>query len=771
MLVVDDVRGQADDISLLAAMSAVIFLLVLARVSLLTRAIEQAYRAVTRTARRQRILTDVAVALVGAGDSDALARAAVTAAAELSGRSGVWAMYAVRADVDFAAVATTGAVPDDAREAVSGTAAPFAGWDASGFVIALASGPCHVVPIMLGDDLKAVLLVGGGATDGTDVAASLRLLGSQVGLAVQTAEATEARLRARNERKFRTLIQHSSDVVTVVDAQGVVRYQSASVEAMLGAGSDEHIGTSILGIVHPDDASRAANQFEMTVAAGHAASVRFECRVAHRDGHWCDIETVMTNLLDEPDVEGVVLNSRDVTVRRALERELTRQAFHDDLTGLANRALFVDRVGHALDRADRADTELAVVFFDLDDFKLVNNSLGHPAGDALLVEVANRVRTTTRPGDTIARFGGDEFAMLLEAGEMPETAVQIAERVIDALGAPFVLGDQEVTVRASVGIAIPEPGRQSSDDLIRDADVAMYMAKRKGKGRFELFRPSMHEEVRHRLEIAADLRRAIDLGEFELAYQPIVGVHDTAATGVEALVRWHHPRRGLVLPLDFIPIAESTGLIVPLGRWVMGEACRQAQRWRAERVVAEDFYISVNLSARQLQDPAIVDDVAGILEASGLAPGSLVLEITESTIMRDFDTACARLQTLKQLGVRLAVDDFGTGYSSLSYLASLPVDVVKIDKSFVDRIARDAEGRAMVRGVIDLSRALGLGTIAEGVEADDQLALLEDLGCDNVQGHLFARPAPAWALPELLQGLVAGREHDGVGARAVAVGG
>jgi diguanylate cyclase (GGDEF)-like protein len=379
---------------------------------------------------------------------------------------------------------------------------------------------------------------------------------------------------------------------------------------------------------------------------------------------------------------------------------------------------------------------------DIDDFKIVNDSLGHPAGDELLIAVAERLTASTRPGDTIARFGGDEFALLLESGAMPEAAHAVAHRIAEALEAPIRIGTDDVSVRMSIGIALGQPPIDGPDGLLRDADLAMYMAKRNGKGRFEMFRPAMHEEAVRRLETAADLRRGIEGGQLEVFYQPIVNVHTSIATGAEALVRWHHPTRGLVPPVEFIPVAESTGLIVPLGKWVLTEACRQAASWRHAGLIDDAFYISVNLSARQLQDPGLLDDVAEALHDSGLPASAVVLEVTESALMGDLDTAAARLHALKALGLRLAVDDFGTGYSSLSYLRNLPVDVVKIDKSFIDRITLDSEGVAMVRSVIDLGAALGLTTIAEGVEQTDQLALLDSLGCDNVQGYLFAKPMP-----------------------------
>jgi diguanylate cyclase (GGDEF)-like protein len=383
------------------------------------------------------------------------------------------------------------------------------------------------------------------------------------------------------------------------------------------------------------------------------------------------------------------------------------------------------------------------MFVDIDDFKVVNDSLGHHLGDGVLIAVAERLKAAIRPGDTVARLGGDEFALLLESGEMPEAAEVVACRIATDLVEPVRIGAEDISVRASIGIALGQSPVDEPDGLLRDADLAMYLAKRNGKGRFELFHPGMHEEAVHRLETSAELRRGIEDRQLEVFYQPIIDVRTTDTIGAEALVRWHHPTRGLVSPAEFIPIAESTGLIVPLGKWVLTEACRQAESWRSSGITDERFHISVNLSARQLQDPAILDDVAAAIRNSGLPPAFVVLEVTESVIMDDLPTALSRLYALKDLGLRLAVDDFGAGYSSLSYLRNFPIDIVKIDKSFVDRITLDPEGAAMVRGVIDLSSALGLTTIAESVENPDQLALLHELGCDSVQGYMFAKPMPS----------------------------
>ena len=628
MLIVDDLRGQDVDISLLASTSVIMFLLVLSRVSVLTQALDYALRRVQRGEARQRVLTEAAVAFMRADNANAVALAAVQSMVELSGHAEAWAAYVILTPSGLATTAAAGtggpsgeATPQlvAAYELATQSTEPILTLPAPSDPASPSGWARLAVPVVVNAELRGVLCLGPMAHGSEDVAPALQLLCSQMGLALLTAEATEQRL----------------------------------------------------------------------------------------------------------------------------EVELNRQALHDALTGLPNRALFIDRVDHALSLVDRAATPVAVLILDIDDFKTVNDSLGHPAGDELLVACGERLKTVIRPGDTVARLGGDEFAVLLESGDMPVLAEQIADRLSDALRAPFVIGGAEVPVQISVGIAVGQPRQDGANELLRDADLAMYMAKRNGRGRFELYQPAMHQEAILKLEMAADLRRALGTEQFEVFYQPIVSTDGGVATGAEALVRWRHPDRGLVSPAEFIPVAESTGLIVQIGRWVLAQSCQQAQSWRQAGIVDPDFYVSVNLSARQLQDAALIDDVNRELTTTGLPAELLVLEVTESTLMENFETAVARLEALRDLGIRLAVDDFGTGYSSLSYLRNLPVDVIKIDKSFIDRVAHDTAGAAMVRSVIEMARALNLTTVAEGVEDGRQLEALQGLGCDHVQGYLFAKPMPA----------------------------
>jgi diguanylate cyclase (GGDEF)-like protein len=437
---------------------------------------------------------------------------------------------------------------------------------------------------------------------------------------------------------------------------------------------------------------------------------------------------------------------------RASAAELKHQAFHDSLTDLANRALFVDRVEHALDLAGRAGHGVAVLFVDLDDFKTVNDSLGHPAGDELLVAVAGRLREVLRRVDTAARLGGDEFGILLEASDR-DGAVRAAERILEALELPFKLAAKEVFVHASIGIALRGDEEISVDSLLRNADVAMYIAKTGGKRGFEVFEQRMHDEIVRRLELKDDLHRGIELRQFVVYYQPIVDIGTNRVHGLEALIRWKHPVHGMISPLDFVPLAEETGMIRALGDWVLRTACEATRGWQLEPGHdGERLTIGVNLSARELHEPGLVDCVAAALHGSGLAPEDLTLEITESVLMNDTDAAIARLRELKALGVRLAIDDFGTGYSSLSYLKHLPVDIVKIDKEFVDDIARGPQEAALAGTIVALSETLHLKTVAEGIEDADQLRALRRLGCDYGQGYLFAKPMPAEETGALLRG-------------------
>jgi diguanylate cyclase (GGDEF)-like protein/PAS domain S-box-containing protein len=563
-------------------------------------------------------------------------------------------------------------------------------------------------------------------------------------------DATSAAARVRSvmldlqhsEERFRSLVQNSSDVFLILGPDGTVTYQSPAVERVLGFQPGERVGRQIFELTHPDDIGFVQTVMrELTTVPDAQRTI--ELRTLHADGSWRDIEATGTNKLNDPIVNGIVVNYRDVTERKRLERQLTHQAFHDPLTGLANRALFSDRVGHALERRNPTGG-LAVLLLDLDDFKTLNDSLGHAAGDQALVVVASRLRTHTRPEDTVSRLGGDEFVLLLEDGD-PEVCAKIANRLLQALRAPMEIGGRQVHLEASMGLAFSGDDTHCADDLLRNADVAMYSAKQRGKGRVELFEASMREAVLTRLELRADLERAIERGEFSLRYQPIFDLATGAIESFEALLRWRHPDRGEVVPGDFIPLAEETGLIVPIGQWVLERACAQARAWAdAGR---RDLSISVNLSARQLRDPDLVPVVSRALTNSGLDPDQLVIELTESGILEDDE---GRLEALRGLGVHLALDDFGTGYSSLSYLARLPIEILKIDQSFIAHLGAPEQENALVHSIVQIGSAMGMATVAEGIERPEQLARVRALGCTHAQGYLLTKPMDAISATRLV---------------------
>jgi diguanylate cyclase (GGDEF)-like protein/PAS domain S-box-containing protein len=541
------------------------------------------------------------------------------------------------------------------------------------------------------------------------------------------------------EAKYRALVESLPAVVYTcgLDRTASWSYVSPRIADLLGFTPEEWLSGSEMWSrqVHPADRDRVAratrdgaisfeNEYRMRTRAGKTIWVRDE-GVVLSDGSG-----------RPPFLQGVLT---DITRRKELESQLRHQTFHDALTGLANRALFLDRVDHAIARRNRSRTPITVLLLDLDDFKAVNESLGHAAGDALLVEVASRLRHCLRPGDTIARIGGDEFSILLEEVDVTGGRA-VAERIMQTLSGLVALGAREVSPRVSVGIA--EAGFQErSDELLKQADVAMYAAKAAGRGCHRTFDPEVHAAALDRHALKADLHHAADRGELVVHYQPIVELASGRVTSLEALVRWQHPERGLLQPDGFIGIAEETGAIVPLGRWVLAEACRQTKAWEDELPGEQPICVSVNLSPRQVRDPSLVGDVERALGDSGLPPERLVLEITENVLMEGTDGVIATLDTLKARGVRIAIDDFGTGYSNLGYLRELPVDILKISKPFVDGVGKDdPEGSALARSIIKLGDNLNLETVAEGIELEGQLTDLQKLGCHSGQGFLLARP-------------------------------
>jgi diguanylate cyclase (GGDEF)-like protein/PAS domain S-box-containing protein len=550
----------------------------------------------------------------------------------------------------------------------------------------------------------------------------------------------------RRTAHFRTLVSSSTDLVIVYGAGGC-RYVSDSVVNMLGRSEADLLEGGFLDSVHPDD--RAV--FE--AASDHANCALMRFRLSAADSEWRHVEAHLTDLRNDRRIGGVLLNARDVTERVRLEGELEHRAFHDSLTGIANRALFGDRLEQALARSARSVDGIALLMIDLDGFKQVNDSLGHKLGDELLQEVARRLAACTRPSDTTARLGGDEFAILAEALSEQE-AVTLAHRILAELETPISAGGRDVAIGASIGIVAHVGAAGERESLMRRADLAVYSAKDRGRGRVEVFRSEMEDKHGELLELEQELRLGLERDEFALHYQPEVAIDGSSIVGVEALLRWRSPTRGLVPPARFIPLAERTGLILPLGEFVLREACHQAARWRRELSLTEPFVMWVNVSAKQLSAGGITALVRQSLDDAGLRAGWLGLEVTESAVVEDnaaADRARVELQELRDLGVRVAIDDFGTGFSSLGQLRTFPVDVIKVDRSFVQDVDHNARDAAITANLVSLAHALGLVAVAEGIESVSQLDSLRRLGCDLAQGYLFARPAPPEQIAPLLR--------------------
>jgi diguanylate cyclase (GGDEF)-like protein/PAS domain S-box-containing protein len=733
---VHDIQRRDIDMAVVTGASIALFGLVVVRMAGLVRQQE-------RSLARERMLSSAGAALVGAASRAEIHDVAVGSARALAG------------------VASTALLCSDGEgDRLELLAA--AGEDAPSVAPRSLPGPdaATVVDVTPRRGAAKRLVVSAPARPAPAVDAALRALATQVALALDSIALTEEVHRRRSEARFSSLVQHSSDLITVLGPGGEIAYQSPSIERVLGYTPDEVAGRRFEELVEAGDRGRLAR----LVASGVADDVdhvqAIECALVHRDGERRAFEILMTNLQGDEHVGGIVLNSRDVSERKVFEQQLAHQAFHDGVTGLANRALFAERVRHAIARSRREGSGLAVIFLDLDDFKTINDSLGHAAGDEVLIEVARRLDESIRGADTAARFGGDEFAVLLEDVEHSQEAADAAERILEALAVPLVAGHKEIALRCSLGISVAEhESGADADEMIRDADAAMYIAKRDGKGGYRLFEPAMHEGVVARLELRTDLQRALATEQLELHYQPVVRLDDASVIGVEALLRWRHPERGLVPPGVFIPIAEETGLIVPIGRWVLREGCRHARRVLAALDPAHQPSMSINLSLKQIQQSDIVADVRDALSESGLEARCLTLEITETVLMADTDLAVERLRELKELGVRLALDDFGTGYSSLSYLSRFPVDILKMDRSFL-REGATPDSSGLANAVVALGATLDLEVVAEGIEFLEQWHTLRDLGCELGQGFYFARPMDVDATLEFLAARTEARAGD-----------
>jgi diguanylate cyclase (GGDEF)-like protein/PAS domain S-box-containing protein len=562
---------------------------------------------------------------------------------------------------------------------------------------------------------------------------------------------------------FRSLIRNASDVITIIDAGGRISYQTPSVGWVLGYPPGTLVGTDLAALIHPEDADSFEDQIAQT-SAGMPAPAAIGCRMRHRNGSWRWTETVVNNLLHDPTVSGVVLSTRDVSDRRELEEQLRTQAFYDPLTELPNRTLFLERLRSAEDALHDQGTALAVLYLDMDNLKAVNDHVGHEGGDRLLQVVSSRILDCLRPADVFARLEGDEFAVLLTGPASEREAPRTAERILAALAQPVLIDDSFIQPAASLGLATSTACASSGIGLLRAADVALSIAKATGKGRYETFQPHHHAAQLDRERLQVDLEQALEAEQLVMHYQPLVDLGTGRIDGYEALLRWQHPSRDLVPPGEFIPLAEASGLIIPMGRWVLREATQQAATWQDPGDPA-GVHVSVNVSVRQFAHPDLLRDVTDALHRSGLPAHLLILELTESLFASDIPDVARKLERLKELGVRLALDDFGTGYSSLSYLRHFPFDILKIDRSFVEGIDVNRQNQAVASAIVTLGQTLELDLVAEGIETPGELRSLEALGVHLGQGFHLGRPGPsALVCPQPGIRPVDRRSPDSIGA-------
>ena len=597
----------------------------------------------------------------------------------------------------------------------------------------------------------AVRALKNGATDYV-LKTNLIRLPPAVERAVRDAEArVEARriedARRKIERRFQALIENSADAIILVDRDGAVLYRSPATGRLLGYTDEERAGRPMIELTHPEDAAALkARLAESLTAPGQP--IAFQCRARHKTDGWKILDGSFNNLTADDAIAAVVINCRDITASKEAEQRLAYLAQFDPLTGLPNRDLFKDRLEQTLAQARRNDWLVGVVLVNLDRFKMVNDTLGIAAGDALLGQAAQRLGETLRGGDTAARLSGDEFAIALSSLARADDAAIAAQKVLDALGRPFEVGGRQVYVPASVGVALyPEDGA-AGDVLLKNANAAKDRVKEQGGNGYQFYLPEMNERTAQRLQLETALRGALERREFDLHYQPKASLATGAITGFEALLRWTQSDRRLASPARFVPILEDTGLIMPVGDWVLSTACAQIKAWKRNGLGSRS--VAVNLSARQFQRPGLDATIARLIEETEIDPRQLELELTETLLMRDAEQAIRVLRTLKSYGVRISVDDFGTGYSSLAYLKRFPLDALKIDRAFVHDVNNDPDDAAITIAIINLAHSLKLKVIAEGVETQAQLDFLREHGCDEIQGYLFARPVPAAECTQLL---------------------
>jgi PAS domain S-box-containing protein len=571
---------------------------------------------------------------------------------------------------------------------------------------------------------------------------------------------------AERDQLFQLISENAADMIALVDNNGRRLYNSPAYQKVLGYSAEDLKETSSIEQIHPDDRPKVLKAAEKARLTGQGE--RVEYRIRHKDGSWRTLESTACAIRNaRGQTDKLVIVNRDITERKRAEETLAHNAFHDGLTNLPNRPLFLDRVQHALTLSKRhPNYKFAVLLIDLDEFKVVNDSMGHAAGDELLIQIAQRLKDSVRradtvsrprtsdvPGrlndDTLARLGGDEFTILLDDIRDPIEAVRVAERIQTELAIPFVINKQEIVISASIGIASSTSPYIQAEDLVRDADIAMYRAKRAGKARCEVSDTAMHANAVKRLKLETDLRKAFDRGEFRVYYQPIVSLQAGKITGFEALTRWQRPD-GILSPIDFIAVAEEIGLIIPMNRQLLREACEHLRSWQSEFPSSPPLTMSVNITSREFAQPDLATEIRKTLEQSGVDPGCLQLEITETIAMRDAEKSGHVLSQLKALGVCLSIDDFGTGYSSLSRLRRIPVDTLKIDRAFISNMDSDPESREIVRIIIILAHNLGLKVVAEGTETEEHIELLKQLNCEMAQGYFFSRPADDQAMSKLL---------------------
>ncbi|MCC6705156.1 MAG: EAL domain-containing protein, partial [Thermomicrobiales bacterium] len=606
--------------------------------------------------------------------------------------------------------------------------------------------PAHLASIVLaparvGNLPSAVLGVAVPEEEVERTRAMLTTLGSQVSLALQRVSLSEQLHMRQSEERFHSLVENASDLILILDNDGGVSWTSPSVSRVLGLDEAEILHRSLFGLLHHEDHRAARHLVEDVVTVpGTVKSVDLRFRAGPDE--WRSMEVTLNNLLDDPTLNGIVANARDVTERKAAEGKLAQLAYFDPLTDLPNRSRFTAMLNQDIRLAHQTGRHTAVLFIDLDRFKLVNDSLGHEAGDALLREAGKRISSNVRDDDTVARLGGDEFTVLISGFQNPNEPREIAQRILGAFAQPLLIGEREVFVDASIGIAVVTDDVKESGELLRRADIAMYRAKETGGQSVAVFDDEMGEHLLKRLDLETELRHAIERNEFSLHFQPEIDLHTNRMNAAEALLRWDHPRLGMVSPTEFIPLAEETGLILEIGRWVTRTALHLADEWyRAHPDL--DLTISVNLSVRQYLHLGIVEEIASLIGETSLAPNRLRLEITETILMDEKTASRAVLERLDDLGIQLAVDDFGSGYSNLGYLKRLPVEALKIDQIFIRGLGQDPHDEAIVRAITDLSHEMGLRVTAEGVETNEQLAIIRKIGCDSAQGYFFAHPLPA----------------------------